>query len=659
LFVVILAVAGLALVAFHLARAGARDEVWDKRAFLSAGVIALASALWVGLGKQPSSIWVGVAAAAATLGMFVGIGSLELHPGFEIMFPALWQGWGPWVLLLTLALSAVIWRVVEWKSLPRWVRLGLGVLAALVCVADLLSFWQTRTALIDAYSAEYIVNEMLAPAAGRVPYSDFVPQYQSLLSWFVWPFRSLLSADQLIEVTLLELNLLGVVGVVLGVWLAHRSLGRRSLALTLLLVLPLTFVVPFPTRDLFLGSIAAQLPGLPVRIGLGMILAALVIPLLHGMIAGRVSTPRLLSIGAFGAFYLWISQDFGLAAIVAGTFLMLAMPSVSGSLKARALGTVALAFAASLAVYPLLAAAAGRPLDPSTLAFFLRQFGGGFGAEPVQMPGPVLVIVPLILSIALVSLYFIWVLRDARSDAAIEQARFAALTGAFLGCWSTLGLSYYLNRSFASGQMQVLFLPVAVGLTGVLGVILALDSVVPAFKELTSGSRPAEDGSVRTHLLRTYPLTLVTALLVASILATPNPRYEWSRLAGALPSQSLPTEPIVPVIRDVTAAKAYASSQGMSIGYFGPFSNYVELMTGVQSLSLFNHPDDLRTGRTAVNIACRRMNALDPDVIVMSDAGREIAAQFREGLLCERYRTDAAPGVREGYFARRIAPAGS
>src|SRR5688572_23604928 len=92
LFVVILAVAGLALVAFHLARAGARDEVWDKRAFLSAGVIALASALWVGLGKQPSSIWVGVAAAAATLGMFVGIGSLELHPGFEIMFPALWQG---------------------------------------------------------------------------------------------------------------------------------------------------------------------------------------------------------------------------------------------------------------------------------------------------------------------------------------------------------------------------------------------------------------------------------------------------------------------------------------------------------------------------------------------------------------------------------------
>jgi hypothetical protein len=656
LFVLILAVDVAVILLFQLARQGSTDEVWDKGIFLTAGLLGVGWTVWAALGKKLPQGAVLAAAFIATGGLAVGVGALEGHVGYEEMYPDLWAGWGPWALLLALVASPLVWRIVHWHTLPRSVRVALSVAVGLVCAADLLSIWQTRTSLIDPFSAEYVVNEMLAPAAGHVPYSDFVPQYQSLLAWMVWPFARVATPNQLIEITVGGLSLLGVIAVALGVWLAHKALGKRSLTLAALLVVPLTCVVPFPIRDDFLGSIASQLSGLPIRICLGVVLAALVIPVLQRMSAGSVSTRRLVAIGAWGGFYLWNSQDFGLAGVVTTFFLVLMAPNVAGGTRLRVLFTTSAALGAALLAYPLITAALGRPVDTTTLAFFLRQFGGGFGAEAIQVPGPVLVIVPMILATALVSLYFVWTLREAPRTPAFEQARHAAFTGAFFGCWATLGLSYYLNRSFASGQMQVLFLPVAVAFAGLLGVVLSLEEEVPAFGSLAKGWGEVRERAAARRFVSNYPVTLLASLLLASVLLTPSPSYEKTRLSGQTGgTRALPTSYFEPTIQDVAAAKAYADSLGQSLAYYGQLSNYVELGSGLGSVNLFNNPLDLTTGRRAIELGCDHIVRLDPDLLVLSDLGRGLFT-FRGNTLCGRYEISTAPGVRDGYFAKRIEP---
>lgn len=47
-----------------------------------------------------------------------------------------------------------------------------------------------------------------------------------------------------------------------------------------------------------------------------------------------------------------------------------------------------------------------------------------------------------------------------------------SLIGFTFGLWSLFGFTYYLNRSYASGQMQVLFLPLAISLAAFVGILM-------------------------------------------------------------------------------------------------------------------------------------------------------------------------------------------
>ena len=208
----------------------------------------------------------------------------------------------------------------------------------------------------------------------------------------------------------------------------------------------------------------------------------------------------LAALGVLAGLIVWNSQDFGVAVTVAYCLLLLvALPAAAFR---RSLTLWAGGLLTGLAIYPLACLVGGRPIKPQYLGLVSRAFAGGFGAEPIQVPGPVLVVLPLLLSSAAVGWSLLWRSRRRPEPrpASIDRT---ILTLTLVSTWGTAGFAYYLNRSYASGQMQILLMPCGVCL-------VALVSLIARESPPTLGAR-------RPPL---RPRALTSALLPAAVLAS-------------------------------------------------------------------------------------------------------------------------------------------
>ena len=115
-----------------------------------------------------------------------------------------------------------------------------------------------------------------------------------------------------------------------------------------------------------------------------------------------------------------------------------------------------------------------------------------------------------------------------------------------------------------------------------------------------------------------------------------------------------PKATIIASVADAKIAAKYAKDQGLTIGFFGASSYYVEKESGVQSLSILNSPFDLFMSKTTAQTACNFIYKINPDVIVVSDEGANLF-QFEGKTLCNTYIQQDAPGVRSGHFAVKVS----
>jgi len=109
---------------------------------------------------------------------------------------------------------------------------------------------------------------------------------------------------------------------------------------------------------------------------------------------------------------------------------------------------------------PALSLAIGSPLNLSFVGAFAKLAGSGFGSAPIQVPGPVLVVVPSS-SVQPPQDGPLIAARPERTsgDGALDRA---AITLAFVGTWSVVGLVYYISRGYAAAQLQSMLLPCGV-----------------------------------------------------------------------------------------------------------------------------------------------------------------------------------------------------
>ncbi len=641
-------VAGFIILAIQLFRGPAQSEGPDKAIYLLS-IVTAGVFLLLGLSKGNFSTGKYFYGPTAILIAALGIWGVEQHDPINgvILSNRLWLGFGPIVLLFTLLISGFIFKIIEWKSLRKVWKIFLSFLFTANLILVIPSFWQSSKTVIDADHSEYVINEMIAPLTGHWPYSNFIPQYQTFYGFFLKPFSGGMDAAQISNLALIGLTILSYTTLALGVFIAWQALDKRSWFLAIGLIVPFTALTQFPNREGYLGSIAALLSGLSIRVFPGLLLLFVMIQTLSKFRNSftRVRFAWIFLIGVLAGVVSWQSQDFGIAAAITA-FLVIALAGSSRIIDFKSTISYCFGFIPGFSAYPVVAAISDHSVDFNYFLFFARQFGSGFGAERIRTLGPVLIILPLI--VLLVVTHGIYLYKSKVSSTENENNYLNSLIGFSFSVWSFAGFTYYLNRSYASGQMQVLFLSIAISLAALIGIALKTPEL-----ELPGGFLYSKKSVASGSFYWLLPMALIFSLPMATLVLTPNPKVEMARIDEGSTSPRWPKASILASVTDAKIATEYAKANNLKIGFFGASAAYVEKETGVQSISILNSPFDLAMSQQTIRVSCEYLAKINPDVIVASDEGAALF-QFEGKTLCNTYIQRDIPGVRSGHFAVRV-----
>jgi hypothetical protein len=571
----------------------------------------------------------------------IGVYGIETHAPINNvdLRPILWLGYGPIVLAVTLLIIPFIFSIYSWSGLSRKVKVFFNILAITVAVLVIPAIWQGGNSIIDNYHAEYVINENLAVSAGYLPYVNFIPQYGTFYSWLLYPFKNALSADSLVTLSLYMMNVGVILSIAIGVWLVFKAMNKRSLALAVLLVIPFTSAAQFPYRKVYSGTIYSQLSSLPIRLLPGFLIGMLVIGTLSSVNKRSfknyaIFTPFLLGLN------LWNTIEFGIALSLSYFCVIL----FSVRINMMRFSYVLISFVLGFFTYPALMTIAGYKINFSWYGIFLRQFGGGFGAEPIITPGPVLIVLPWIVALVCASFYLL--IKERFSNIAIEdENRRAIITTAFFSLWTLIGFSYYLNRSYASGQMQILFLPLAVASASFFGYLFNKNSELPWNSKINFKLPTWKVSSLKRNSSY-FLIAMIMSLPLSSIIAFPNPAIEIDRLTSSTPDHVWPK----PSNKKLFSTYGLRSETVLPDSYYGTSSNYVKLKYSLNSLSLFNSPFDLTLSEEMVKQQCIYLNNLSFENVTLNDEGAAISQAFENKTLCNVFTGDL---VSKPYFIYR------
>jgi hypothetical protein len=571
------------------------------------GILALAIAITAAFARRHRTTRADMAVALlSSCGLVWGIWTIE-RP--QLLAFGLWEGFGYRVAIAVVVLVLLFGTMLRPQNLSRPIRTTLALVVGVCCVCDVLSAVRTLNFMPYVNNNLNEINDMLGPAVGKIPGSTFIPEYTSLYGWLFVPMKHLVSPLVMVGAMTIFLTLLGFAAVVLAVWTAKRLLGIGGLLLPVALVIPITYVTSHATGDI--SSIASLFQELPIRLLSGFVVVAVGLKDLVLLYRGTLRVRSLLLIGVLCGVIAWNSQDFGLAAtIVYGMMILL---GAAASARMRAMGVWLVGLLVGLSSYPLFLFAMGSPLDLGLVGTFVKLSASGLGSAPIQVPGPVLIVVPIIICSTAAG----WALMRIRrrngtgEDPLLDQAT-VGLT--FVGTWSAVCLVYYVNRAYAAGQLQTMLLPCGVCIAGLLSIAIRTD----AFGSLWQHSI---DATVRTGLsakVRVLPVGIFACLCFASALLTPDPITAARNLVDPPAMTGYATYDLPQVLSAVRAAQAYLSDKAGDLTYLGQSFNYVTLDAHVRSNAIL-FPFSLTAARTGViQVECRYLASHHSEWMVLS-----------------------------------------
>jgi hypothetical protein len=594
-------------------------------------VLALAALITTtSLGHERSTRFGMAVALLASCGLVWGIWTIE-RP--QLLHDGVWEGFGYYVAIAAAALSVLLGIFLRPQWFSRPVRIGLGLIVAICCVCDLLGAIRTTDFIPYVSNNLNEINDVLGPVAGKVPDSTYIPQYTALYGWLFLPFKPFLSPVALVGAISLFFTLLDFATVGLAVRLVRRVLSIKGYVLPAALVVPITYVT---SQHLDSSSIAGLFQELPIRLLSGFLIITAGLTDLLVVYRGRVRPRRMLLIGVLCGLISWNSQDFGLTAtVVYGAMILFgATPSV----RRRALGVWLMGLIIGVASYPFALLVIGSPLNLSFVATFVRLFGSGLGSAPMQVPGPVLVVMPIIVCSAATG----WALMRSRhrkgvtNNPVLDQA---TITLTFVGSWSALCLAYYVNRAYADGQLQTMLLPCAVCVASLLSIAIHTDEVRLLWERKLDQTRARVSGTVML-----MPVGIVVCLCFSSALLTPNPVLAARTLLKPSPTSGYLNYNLPAIISAIHAAQRYTERQSGRLTYLGESFNYVSLETNVPSYEvLFPLPPDELAGVVA-QIDCHYIEEHPSRWIVLSIYGLAVFGSSA----CDEYQSVTLSGLVHG-----------
>jgi hypothetical protein len=560
-----------------------------------AGILLLATAVTVLFVRRNRPTIFDVAIALLSgVGLVWGIWEIErpllLNFGY-------WEGFGYRVALASVVLLLGLAAILPLRRVPTRIRLALSILVLAVCAFDIVSGIRTLDYMVYVNNNLNEVNDILGPMVGKIPESTFIPQYTALYGWLFAPLKGVLSPLAIVGAIAIFLTVLGFVTVGLAVSLVKRVLPGRGWILALALVVPITYVTSHATGDI--SSIASLFQALPIRLFSGFLIVAVGLQDLVLLYRGTLRSRRLLAVGALCGLIAWNSQDFGVAATGVYGLMVLALPE--HSVRWRALGVWLAGLAIGVALYPLFLLAIGHPLNLAFVGAFAKLFGAGLGSASIQVPGPVLVVVPIIVSATAAGWALITARRHGGTSDGVHLDR-AAIALTFVGTWSSAGLLYYVNRGYAAGQLQTMLLPA--------GVCVAILVAIALHAKVLGEPHPMrfDPKTLLTTLSRRItliPMGLFVCLCLMSALLTPDPILAVSELRNPPAGGGFTNNDLPQVLAAVDLARSYTAGKPGSLTYLGESFNYVSLAVHVPSNAiLFPYSISHLHGQSIVQIEC-------------------------------------------------------
>jgi hypothetical protein len=350
------------------------------------------------------------------------------------------------------------WRNGEYANTAQWngfsfSSLGLGGLAAIVALALLMKRMGTGRQLLTIsvvvvaclasfpllqlqvdWNGEFTLEELLAPASGRLPGFDYVSQYESLLGLplaaIAWAtpafFARHASLFAFVWVIFLQIATIGL-AVVTAIWVAPRRLRW----LMPVLVVPVIFL----QGRVGLGYYAS----LPLRFVLPTVLLAAIAFIGMRRIGRRERWWVPFVLGSIAGITAFNNLDFGVPALLSG--LIVVFVAQRGFLRGLRAAAIYLGGAITpVAAYLIITSLAGHQFHPSYYLFFVHAFAvTGIS----NMPLPVLGLHIAFVMLAIIGLVigFLGTRRLTLRNSVLHQALL------YESSWLLLSLIYFSGRA--------------------------------------------------------------------------------------------------------------------------------------------------------------------------------------------------------------------
>lgn len=520
------------------------------------------------------------------------------------------MGFGLAVLIIGISLGFALPVIVRNINKPV-IRIALVLFATFLIFIAVISFWQTKNSLIESQHSEYVVNELLAPKAGYSQFVDFIPQYTFILGYLFNLIPGTFNYGLTLQIVVITLTTTAFFSLFSAVYIGSKflSLKKLNLLFSIAIVVPLTSVTAGWDRLSFVGPPTTLLSGPAIREFTGFVLGFSLVFYLRNIRSEKSNYFWHAYLGSIAAIVAMINLDFGLAACAA-LFLTLLISIFNNKQYFKYVVIFVLGFWTTLIIiFGLLGITNNSPLF-SQFAWFIRQFGGGFGAVPISYPGPVMFALPTIFSL-MVFFGMLSVKLGRNKDESINI--FISKISFYFATWTFFCTPYYLNRSYHSGQMSTLYLSLSVAIVG----LFALLVKQPKLRFLSK--------------FFAVPL-LIVGVSIGSVWISPNPKIELSRIQGGNPDGNLPRANIENLVSQSRELKSELRNIG-SFGYFGEEGNIFQLATGIKSANIFNNPLDMIQSEESIILGCKTLENRNFDYLITTPTSLQMFA-WKGRTLC-------------------------
>lgn len=616
------------------------SEKWDLLLFLLLGVTTISFCLIYIFNRETLFKTNYLIIFFAFYGLFKGVTTIEFRvlDIWEKPFSYyLWSGFGWQVILVSFLLSFFIYNFLFSEGkLNLFIRLLLGIYLIL---SALLTYWQNTNSLIDVTHSNHVFNELFAAKNSKLHFSTFIPQYQSLYT-FLGFFIKNKTTEEFIDAQLLIMFITTLSTIFICLKFVKDSNSKFNFLTSILLTIPFLVVAPiFYLRQSDLGTMATLLSAFPIRLFPSIVLIYLCLYSIKFAKDKINFNKAALSItGLLAGLNIWNNYEFALVLIVTilGFFFLLHVEDKKVKFKNLLPPSIIFIINSAIGflVLPIIYNIKNINLNFSYLGWWTRQFIGGFGNTRIMIPGPSMFVLSMMFVLFSIHFYFLYNYKQYPENNT-QSIRKNSSTGLIISIFCILGSPYYLNRSYASGQLQIFLFFIAVSFAILIGTIV-----------LTSGSPKKylfnSIDSLKNNLVNLFFMTLI-ATFVSSVLISSTPYYEYKRIASTIENPNWPDSNFFKIFEEVEEFYTKNNILPEEIGYFGDFSEIVEYKTGVQSLmfitgaiDVVNFQDSFDYQKNVYQQSCDIVKQFDSELIIIDNLTYE-RQRLSENNFCESY----------------------